>query len=70
MDFEEADIQTLFACFDSDKNGVISIEEFMNTILGELNPTRRQAVEEAFRKYDNPPGRNIASYREIGRAHV
>ena len=41
LDLEEADIQTLFGCFDSDKNGVISIDEFMNNILGELNPNRR-----------------------------
>ncbi len=67
LDLEEADIQTLFACFDSDKNGVISIEEFMNTILGELNPNRRQAVEEAFRKYDTQ-NRNIASYRALKEA--
>ena len=41
LDLEDADIQTLFVSFDSDKNGFISIEEFMNTILGELNPNRR-----------------------------
>ena len=37
MDLEDQDIITLFHSFDEDKNGVISVTEFMNVILGQLN---------------------------------
>lgn len=38
LDFEDQDIQTIFQSFDEDKDGVISIAEFINSILGNLSP--------------------------------
>jgi hypothetical protein len=64
---EDADIQTLFASFDADNDGVISIDEFVNSILGDLTPNRRIPVDEAFRKYDTQ-NRGIASYRALKEA--
>lgn len=36
----------------------------MNSVLGQLNPQRQMAVEQAFKKYDTQ-NRNIASYRTL-----
>lgn len=45
LDLEENDIQTIFGSFDKNKDGVISLPEFFNTILGQLNPARLQVVD-------------------------
>ncbi len=49
---DEMDIGNLFNTFDKNKDGRISTEEFLFTIIGEMNEKRREVVEKAFQKID------------------
>lgn len=48
----EENIPTLFAAFDTNRDGTLSIDEFLMAIRGELNNKRLQLVEKAFQKID------------------
>ena len=45
LDLEETDIENIFKSFDMNGDGVLSLEEFMDMILGNLSTQRAQAVE-------------------------
>ena len=44
----EENIPTLFAAFDTNRDGTLSIDEFLMAIRGELNNKRLQLIEKAF----------------------
>lgn len=49
----EENIPILFAYFDSNRDGCLSIDEFLMAIRGELNDKRLALVKQAFQKIDN-----------------
>jgi Ca2+-binding EF-hand superfamily protein len=42
----------IFQIFDRNRNGTINFDEFMFTILGELNPYRQNIIKQAFQSLD------------------
>ena len=48
----EENIPTLFAAFDTNRDGTLNIDEFLMAIRGELNDTRLKLVKQAFAKID------------------
>ena len=48
----EENIPTLFAAFDTNRDGTLNIDEFLMAIRGELNQKRLSLVEQAFQKID------------------
>lgn len=48
----EENIPTLFAAFDTNRDGTMSIDEFLMAIRGELTNARLSLVQQAFRKID------------------
>lgn len=48
----EENIPTLFEAFDANHDGTINIDEFLRSIVGEMNDFRRGLVEKAFNKID------------------
>lgn len=46
------DLDNLFGCFDTDKNGVIDYNEFLEAVSGPLNKYRLQLVDRVFDKLD------------------
>ena len=42
----------LFGIFDTSRDGAISYDEFLRTVVGEMNPQRQQLVQRAFQKLD------------------
>jgi Ca2+-binding EF-hand superfamily protein len=53
LDLEDEDIANIFKSFDSNGDGVLQLEEFMDMILGQLSPQRLQAIEQAFSVLDS-----------------
>lgn len=49
---EAEEIQAIIDIFDSDKSGSISYDEFVRTIVGEMNEKRRAIATQAFYKFD------------------
>lgn len=47
-----SDTQRLFNCFDKNRDGTISFEEFLTALCGEMSQLRRRLVNEAFKKLD------------------
>jgi Ca2+-binding EF-hand superfamily protein len=52
VDIEDVDIANLFKTMDLDGNGQIDFNEFLRTIVGEMNQFRSSLVEQAFRTLD------------------
>lgn len=48
----DAQLKTAFETFDINRDGVISFEEFMRTLVGEMNDFRKKYVEKAFKVID------------------
>jgi len=48
----EENVPILFEQFDTNRDGVLNIDEFLMAIRGELNDFRKALVEKAFRKID------------------
>ncbi len=48
----DSDIERLFNLFDMNRDGQISYAEFLRIVTGEMNETRKQLVEAAFKKLD------------------
>lgn len=48
----EENIPTLFAAFDTNRDGTLNIDEFLMAIRGELNEQRLALVQQAFRAID------------------
>ena len=48
----EENIPTLFAAFDTNRDGTLNIDEFLMAIRGELNEGRLKLVKQAFNKID------------------
>lgn len=46
------EVDQIFAIFDRNRNGTINFEEFMSTILGELNNYRLNIIKQAFNHLD------------------
>ena len=46
------DVGALFGAFDINKDGVISYDEFLRIVRGDINDYRRDLVLRAFRKLD------------------
>ncbi len=53
MKIEEDDIGNLFNIFDRNKDGKISTDEFLATVIGEMNSRRKDIVDRAFKKIDS-----------------
>ena len=49
---DPAETQAIFEIFDTDKTGTISYNEFLRTIVGEMNDFRRNLATQAFKKFD------------------
>ena len=60
----EENIPILFAYFDSNRDGCLSIDEFLMAIRGELNDKRLALVKQAFQKIDNN-GNGILDIEDI-----
>ncbi len=52
LNIPEEVLQDLFNDFDYNNSGFINYEDFMNKIIGDLNPRRQAVVTSAFRKLD------------------
>lgn len=48
----EENVPLLFGLFDTNRDGVLNVDEFLMAIRGELSPARRALVEKVFRKLD------------------
>ena len=48
QDFTDVDLHLIFNSFDRNRDGRISVEEFMYTLRGEMNDYRRDLVERVF----------------------
>lgn len=48
----EDNLPVIFNAFDLNHDGTLSIDEFLMAVRGDLNQTRRSAVEAAFKKID------------------
>ena len=48
----EENVPLLFDLFDSNRDGVLNVDEFLMAIRGELSDFRRGLIEKAFRKLD------------------
>lgn len=48
LGFSEGEITSLFGYFDYNRNGLIEYDEFLRTIRGPMNPTRKALVAKAF----------------------
>ncbi|CAD8135108.1 unnamed protein product [Paramecium octaurelia] len=46
------EIDILFAAMDRDRSGTIDFDEFLVAIRGQLNPTRKAIVDQAFKRFD------------------
>lgn len=49
---DQDEVSTIFKMFDRDGNGEINYDEFLRTIVGEMNDRRRNIVTLAFKKFD------------------
>lgn len=47
-------LQTLFDSFDSNRDGTLSVQEFLYAIRGDLNPHRHQTVTRAYQSLKAP----------------
>lgn len=47
----DAEANYLFIAFDVNKDGLISIDEFVRNLIGQLNPRRTRVVDKAFQKF-------------------
>ena len=56
LDIEEVDIDNIFSSFDTNGDGVLQLEEFIDMILGEFGGVRAKAVAEAFDKLSDGRG--------------
>jgi len=52
MRISEPDAWNLFNLFDIDWDGWISYDEFLRTVVGEMNEFRKELVRTAFKKFD------------------
>jgi len=52
MRITEQEAKQLFNIFDIDRDGRISYDEFLRTIVGEMNEFRKELVRTAFKKFD------------------
>jgi Ca2+-binding EF-hand superfamily protein len=52
LNLDPLDVQGLFKSIDLDQSGVISYQEFLRVVVGEMNPFRRNLVERAFKVLD------------------
>ena len=50
---DQREIQAVFECFDVNHDGQISYQEFLRSIVGEMNQTRRAVCELAFNAMDS-----------------
>lgn len=48
----DSQLKTAFECFDRNRDGVISYEEFIGAIVGDMNDFRKKYVEKAFKVID------------------
>ena len=48
----DSELSAIFEIFDRDNSGSISYNEFLRTIIGEMNPFRRQLAIQAYQKLD------------------
>lgn len=48
----EENFQTIFESFDSNRDGTLSIDEFLYAVRGEINQARLSLIQQAFRKID------------------
>lgn len=49
----EAEQEKLFKIFDKSGDGLISFNEFLTAIVGDINANRKRLVAEAFKKLDD-----------------
>mgnify|MGYP000353094827 CR=1 FL=1 len=52
LGFSDTEIKTLFDYFDIDRSNSVCYDEFIRTLRGPLNPSRRKIVGQAFNKLD------------------
>lgn len=52
LGFSDSEIKTLYDYFDIDGSGCVCYDEFLRTLRGPLNPSRRRIVGQAFSKLD------------------
>ncbi len=60
----EEETKRLFSMFDINHDGSISYNEFLKIVMGDMNETRRQVVEAAFKKLDKN-GDNVITLDEV-----
>ena len=52
IDFDEGRARNVFSMLDHDKGGSISIDEFIDGLIGQLSPLRLRLIEQAFQHLD------------------
>jgi calcyphosin len=52
LGFTDSEIRAVFAYFDYDRSGSVSYDEFLQTIRGPLNASRKKLVAQAYNKLD------------------
>ena len=52
LGFTDSEIRALFSYFDYDRSGTLSYDEFLQSIRGPLNASRKKLVVQAFNKLD------------------
>jgi len=52
LSMSEEEQENLFRIFDKSGDGLISFNEFLTAIVGEISASRRRLVQEAFAKLD------------------
>ena len=52
LGFSDSEIRALFNYFDYDRSGTVDYDEFLRTIRGPLNASRKKLVAQAFNKLD------------------
>ena len=64
IQLSEAELTKSFDCFDRDRDGTISYDEFLTIIIGEMSDKRKAIVERTFKKIDKDKD-NMLTIRDI-----
>jgi len=52
IQLSEAELTKTFNCFDRNRDGMISYDELLSVVIGEMSDKRRALVERTFKRID------------------